>query len=78
MKVRNTLFYLVADCKTADNHGYGKSDDEDTTEGTEATGELAHDRGGLFVVANRSQGQQAPPDTVVEGPVVFFIIVSFK
>ena len=72
------MFYLVADCKTADYHGYGKSDDEDTTEGTEATGELAHDRDGLFVVANRSQGQQAPPDTVVEGPVVFFIIVSFK
>ena len=76
--MRNTLFYLVADCKTADYHGYGKSYDEDTTEGTEATGELAHERGGLFVVANRSQGQQTPPDTVVEGPVVFFIVVSFK
>ena len=54
-------------CET---YRYWQGDDEDPTQRAQATGQLAQEGLGLDVVAHRRQGQQTPPNAVVEGPVL--------
>ena len=47
-----------------------QSYDKNPAEGTETTGEFAKEGLWLFVVANSGQSHQAPPQAVVERPVL--------
>ena len=60
--------YLVADSEAGDDQRYWEGEDEDSTESTETSGELSQCWDWLVVISHRGEGQQAPPDTVVERP----------
>ena len=48
-------FVAVADCEATDHDGDGESDDEDTAESAQTTGQLPHECLGLNMITHRGQ-----------------------
>ena len=59
---------LVVGCERVDDDGDGEGEDEDARDGGEAADELAEVRSGVEVVADGSDGHQAPPERLHERP----------